>query len=76
MRVLDGVALFLVSFCRVFFGLGVNFCFWVSEGKFEHFQEVINVNLLGLVKCTQKALQLMKAGGVEDGHIININRYV
>lgn len=44
------------------------------EGKTEHFKEILDVNVLGLTICTQQALKLMKSSGVDDGHIININR--
>ena len=37
---------------------------------------MFDVNVMGLTICTQQALKLMKEGGVDDGHIIHINRYL
>jgi len=34
------------------------------------------LNVLGLSVCTQHALKSMKERGVDDGHIIHINRSV
>jgi NADP-dependent 3-hydroxy acid dehydrogenase YdfG len=37
---------------------------------------MLDVNVLGLSVCTKEALQSMKDRGVDDGHIIHINRFV
>lgn len=39
----------------------------------ELFKEVMDVNVMGSVYCTQQALKLMKESGVDDGHIILMN---
>jgi NADP-dependent 3-hydroxy acid dehydrogenase YdfG len=37
---------------------------------------MLDLNVLGLSVCTKEALQSMKERGVDDGHIIHINRFV
>ena len=36
----------------------------------------MDVNVMGLSVCTQQALKSMKERGVDDGHVIHINRSV
>jgi len=36
----------------------------------------MDLNVIGLSVCTQQALKSMKERGVDDGHIIHINRSV
>jgi len=51
-------------------------CSYFPDGDPKLFREVFDVNVMGLTICTQQALKLMKESGVDDGHIININRYI
>lgn len=44
------------------------------DAKIDLLREVFEVNVMGLTICTQQALKLMKESGVDDGHIIHINR--
>lgn len=44
-------------------------------GDPKHWREVLDVNVLGLSICTQQAFKLMKSSGVDDGHIVHINRW-
>ena len=37
---------------------------------------MVNVNIIGLCICTREAVQLMRTSGVNDGHIVNMNRLV
>jgi NADP-dependent 3-hydroxy acid dehydrogenase YdfG len=37
---------------------------------------MLDLNVLGLSMCTQEALKSMNERGVDDGHIIHINRLV
>ena len=39
------------------------------------FDHCLQVNVFGLTICSREAVQSMKAKGVDDGHIINLNRY-
>ena len=34
---------------------------------------MFQVNVIGLLICTREAVSLMRATGVDDGHIINLN---
>lgn len=36
---------------------------------------VLQVNVLALCICSREAYQSMKERNIDDGHIININRY-
>lgn len=36
----------------------------------------MDVNVMGLSICTKQAYELMKESGVDDGHIVLINRQV
>jgi len=36
----------------------------------------MDVNVIGLSVCTQQALKSMKERGMDDGHVIHINRLV
>nr|XP_002130309.1 dehydrogenase/reductase SDR family member 11-like [Ciona intestinalis] len=42
-------------------------------GKTEDWKDMLDVNVLGLSICTREAIQLMKAGNVDDGHLFNIS---
>lgn len=37
--------------------------------------DLLQVNVIGLSVCAREAYQSMKERNVDDGHIININRY-
>ena len=41
----------------------------------EDIEFVINVNLMGVLRCTKQALKMMKENG-QEGYIVNINRYL
>jgi len=49
---------------------------YITDGPTENWRNIINLNVLGLSVCTKEALQSMKERGVDDGHIIHINRSV
>ena len=46
-----------------------------SDDPVDGWHTIVNTNLLGLCMCNKYAVQCMMARGVDDGHIININRY-
>jgi NAD(P)-dependent dehydrogenase (short-subunit alcohol dehydrogenase family) len=46
------------------------------DGPVENWRKILDLNVLGLSMCTKEALQSMKERGVDDGHIIHINRFV
>jgi NAD(P)-dependent dehydrogenase (short-subunit alcohol dehydrogenase family) len=46
------------------------------DGPVENWRKILNLNVLGLSVCTKEALQSMKERGVDDGHIVHINRFV
>jgi NADP-dependent 3-hydroxy acid dehydrogenase YdfG len=48
----------------------------LSDGSTEELRKMLDLNVLGLSVCTKEALQSMKERGVDDGHIIHINRSV
>jgi short-subunit dehydrogenase len=43
-------------------------------GSTEEIKRMLDLNVLGLSVCTKEALQSLKERGVDDGHIIRINR--
>lgn len=45
----------------------------IDMGTFPQLKKVMDVNVMGLILCTQEAVQSMKERGVNDGHIILIN---
>jgi short-subunit dehydrogenase len=45
-------------------------------GSTKDMKAMLDLNVLGLSVCTKEALQSMKERGVDDGHIIHINRFV
>ena len=47
-----------------------------ADGSPENFRKIMDVNVMGLSVCTQQALESMKERGVDDGHVIHINRSV
>ena len=44
------------------------------DGSTEELKKMLDVNVLALSVCTIQAVQSMKERGVDDGHIIHINR--
>lgn len=54
----------------------VNFYVLFADQNPKYWQEILDTNVMGLAICTQEALKLMKEAGVNDGHIIHINRLV
>ncbi|KAJ4433793.1 hypothetical protein ANN_16105 [Periplaneta americana] len=53
---------------------GVASCSSLSEGPVKNWRTIMELNVLGLSMCTKEAIQSMKERGVDDGHIIHINR--
>jgi NAD(P)-dependent dehydrogenase (short-subunit alcohol dehydrogenase family) len=47
-----------------------------TDGPTESWRKIFDLNVLGLSMCTKEALQSMKERGVDDGHVIHINRRV
>jgi NAD(P)-dependent dehydrogenase (short-subunit alcohol dehydrogenase family) len=47
-----------------------------TDGPTENWRKIFDLNVLGLSVCTKEALQSMKERGVDDGHIVHINRFV
>jgi NAD(P)-dependent dehydrogenase (short-subunit alcohol dehydrogenase family) len=47
-----------------------------TDGPTESWRKIFNLNVLALSVCTKEALQSMKERGVDDGHIVHINRFV
>jgi NAD(P)-dependent dehydrogenase (short-subunit alcohol dehydrogenase family) len=47
-------------------------CF--EDGPSENWRKIMEVNALAYSVCAKEALQSMKEKGVDDGHIVNINR--
>jgi hypothetical protein len=45
-----------------------------SEAASEDWRRILDVNVIALSSCTREALKSMKNRGVDDGHIIHINR--
>ena len=46
----------------------------ISDGSGDDFKKMLDLNVFGLSVCTREAIQIMKEKGVDDGHIIHINR--
>jgi NAD(P)-dependent dehydrogenase (short-subunit alcohol dehydrogenase family) len=55
-----------------FQGTSSHLCF--ADGSPDDLKKMMDLNVLGLNVCTQQALKSMKDRGVDDGHIIHINR--
>ncbi|GFG29132.1 hypothetical protein Cfor_12657 [Coptotermes formosanus] len=53
---------------------GVAYDTSLTGGPTEELKKMLDVNVLGLSVCTKQAFQSMKERGVDDGHIIHINR--
>jgi NAD(P)-dependent dehydrogenase (short-subunit alcohol dehydrogenase family) len=63
------------SFTLLVYLIADNFLY-STDGPTENWRKIIYLNVLGLSVCTKAALQSMKERGVNDGHIIHINRFV
>ena len=48
----------------------------VTEGTPDQWRKMLDLNVVALCLCTREALASMKERGVDDGHIIHINRSV
>jgi NAD(P)-dependent dehydrogenase (short-subunit alcohol dehydrogenase family) len=53
-----------------------NHLLYSIDGPTEKWRKIFDLNVLGLSVCTKEALQSMKERGVDDGHIVHINRFV
>jgi NAD(P)-dependent dehydrogenase (short-subunit alcohol dehydrogenase family) len=51
-------------------------CLMFSDGPIENWRHILELNILGLSVCTKEAIKSMKERGVDDGHIVHINRQV
>jgi NADP-dependent 3-hydroxy acid dehydrogenase YdfG len=59
--------------CSICFkGTSLHLC--SADGSPDDLKKMMDLNVLGLSVCTQHALKSMKERGVDDGHIIHINR--
>lgn len=45
------------------------------EGSTEAWNQILDVNILGLSLCTREAIKLMQERGNEEGHVIHIGSY-
>lgn len=45
----------------------------LSEGVYDHWKKMLNINVLGLCLCTQLSIQSMRENKIDDGHIIMIS---
>jgi hypothetical protein len=51
-----------------------NYFFSFIGGSTEEIKKMLDINVLALSICSMQAFQSMKERGVDDGHIIHINR--
>ncbi|OQV15284.1 putative Dehydrogenase/reductase SDR family member 11 [Hypsibius exemplaris] len=42
-------------------------------GQYHAWQDMLNLNILGLTLCTREAVKLIESSGSKNGHIINLN---
>jgi NAD(P)-dependent dehydrogenase (short-subunit alcohol dehydrogenase family) len=61
---------------HLFVYLTVHYLLYSTDGPTENWRKIFDLNVLGLSVCTKEALQSMKERGVDDGHIVHINRFV
>lgn len=47
----------------------------VLESSTEVWRKMLDINVLALAVSSKLAINSMQARGVDDGHVININRY-
>ncbi|PIK50630.1 putative dehydrogenase/reductase SDR family member 11 [Apostichopus japonicus] len=45
------------------------------DGSTESWQQIINVNVIGLCICTRESIKLMREKGIDDGHVIHISSF-
>jgi NAD(P)-dependent dehydrogenase (short-subunit alcohol dehydrogenase family) len=48
----------------------------LADFKTEEWLQMLNVNTVGLTLCTREAVRSMRERGVNEGHIVYINRYM
>jgi NAD(P)-dependent dehydrogenase (short-subunit alcohol dehydrogenase family) len=49
---------------------------FVADGPTDNWKSIFDLNVLALSACTKEAIQSMRSRQVDDGHVVNINRYV
>lgn len=50
--------------------------FCLVDGEIDDWRNMFHLNVIASTKCCQESYKCMKKYGIDDGHIININRCV